>query len=240
MAIHYDRRLRARSPDLTLPMGTMKRQNDTANARDADPKAARSRGADKRERILDAALRVFAERGFYNAKVSEVARAAGVADGTIYLYFKNKDDLLIQLFEDRMDFLIQRLQEELARVGGSVVSRIRRLILLHLQIGATWPELAEFITVELRQSSKFVKEYDNPKFSAYLRVLRDLVEEGQRDGSLKAGIDARLVVRAMFGALDEMLLTVTLMGRTREVDVDAMADMTADLLLGGITELSAP
>ena len=71
-------------------------------------------------------------------------------------------------------------------------------------------------------------------------MLRDLVEEGQRDGSLKAGIDARLVVRAMFGALDEMLLTVTLMGRTREVDVDAMADMTADLLLGGITEPSAP
>lgn len=221
---------------LRKPPVTMKRDQNSTSEGKADAKATKPRGSDKRERILEAALRVFADRGFYNAKVSEVARAAGVADGTIYLYFKNKDDLLIQLFEDRMDFLILRLREELTRVGGTVVNRIRRLILLHLQIGATWPELAEFITVELRQSSKFVKEYDNPKFSAYLRVLRDLVEEGQEDGTLKRHLDSRLVVRALFGALDEMLLTVTLLGRSREVDVDAMADMTADLLLGGLVE----
>jgi TetR/AcrR family fatty acid metabolism transcriptional regulator len=183
---------------------------------------------------LEAALRVFAERGFYNAKVSEVAKAAGVADGTIYLYFKNKDDLLIQLFEDRMDFLIQRLNEELGRSGGTVVARIRRLILLHLQIASIAPDLAEFITVELRQSSRFVKEYDNPKFSEYLRVLRDLVEEGQRDGSIRADLDARLIVRTMFGALDEMLLTATLLSRGREVDYDAMADAVSNMLLGGI------
>jgi TetR/AcrR family transcriptional regulator, fatty acid metabolism regulator protein len=194
----------------------------------------KERGNDKRQRILEAALRVFAERGFYNAKVSEVAKAAGVADGTIYLYFKNKDDLLIQLFEDRMDFLIQRLNEELGRSGGTVVARIRRLILLHLQIASIAPDLAEFITVELRQSSRFVKEYDNPKFSEYLRVLRDLVEEGQRDGSIRADLDARLIVRTMFGALDEMLLTATLLSRGREVDYDAMADAVSNMLLGGI------
>lgn len=195
---------------------------------------SRDRGNDKRERILEAALRVFAERGFYNAKVSEVARAAGVADGTIYLYFKNKDDLLIQLFEDRMDFLIQRLSEELERNGGTVVDRIRRLILLHLQIASIAPDLAEFITVELRQSSRFVKEYDNPKFSAYLHVLRDLVIEGQKEGSIRADLDPRLIVRTMFGALDEMLLTATLLSRTREVDYDAMADAVSNMLLGGI------
>ena len=194
----------------------------------------KERGNDKRQRILEAALRVFAERGFYNAKVSEVAKAAGVADGTIYLYFKNKDDLLIQLFEDRMDFLIQRLNEELGRSGGTVVARIRRLILLHLQIASIAPDLAEFITVELRQSSRFVKEYDNPKFSEYLRVLRDLVEEGQRDGSIRTDLDARLIVRTMFGALDEMLLTATLLSRGREVDYDAMADAVSNMLLGGI------
>lgn len=195
---------------------------------------AKERANDKRERILEAALRVFAERGFYNAKVSEVAKAAGVADGTIYLYFKNKDDLLIQLFEDRMDFLIQRLSEELARSGGTVVDRIRRLILLHLQIASIAPDLAEFITVELRQSSRFVKEYDNPKFSEYLRVLRDLIEEGQSNGSIRSDLDARLIVRTMFGALDEMLLTATLLSRGRAVDYEAMADAVSNMLLGGI------
>lgn len=179
---------------------------------------------------------MFAKRGFYTAKVSEVAREAGVADGTIYLYFKNKDDLLIQLFEDRMDFLIQRLNEELVKHGGTVVARIRRLILLHLQIASIAPELAEFITVELRQSSKFVREYDNPKFSEYLKVLRDLVEEGQRDGSIRQDLDSRLVVRTLFGALDELLLTATLLSKTREVDYDAMAEMAAGLLLNGLAQ----
>ena len=156
MAIHYDRRLRARS-DLTLPMGTMKRQNDTASTREADPKTARSRGADKRERILDAALRIFADRGFYNAKVSEVARAAGRGRRHDLPHFKNKDDLLIQLFEDRMDFLIQRLQEELARVGGSVVSRIRRLILFTCRSarpGRSWPSSSRSSCGRAPSSSK--------------------------------------------------------------------------------------
>jgi TetR/AcrR family fatty acid metabolism transcriptional regulator len=197
---------------------------------------SRERTTDKRERILQAARTVFAKRGFYTAKVSEVAREAGVADGTIYLYFKNKDDLLIQLFEDRMDFLIQRLNEELVKHGGTVVARIRRLILLHLQIASIAPELAEFITVELRQSSKFVREYDNPKFSEYLKVLRDLVEEGQRDGSIRQDLDSRLVVRTLFGALDELLLTATLLSKTREVDYDAMAEMAAGLLLNGLAQ----
>ena len=139
----------------------------------------KERVQDKRERILSAALKVFADRGFYNAKVSEVAREAGVADGTIYLYFRNKDDLLISLFEDRMDYLITRLVEELERVGGSAVDRIRRMVFMHLSIAHESPDLAEFITVELRQSGKFIKDYENPKFLSYLKVLRDLVEEGQ-------------------------------------------------------------
>lgn len=189
---------------------------------------------DKRERILDAALRTFAEHGFYNAKVSQVARAAGVADGTIYLYFQNKDDLLISLFEDRMEWLIRRLEEGLANAGGDVPTRLRRLIHEHLRLAAENPALAEFITVELRQSSKFVKEYGNPKFQEYLKILRDLIEEGQKDGTIRSHLDARMVVRAIFGALDEMLLTLTLASRRSPIDIDRAGNDLADLFLGGI------
>ena len=98
----------------------------------------KDRTQDKRQRILDAALKIFARRGFYTAKVAEVAREAGVADGTIYLYFANKDDLLISLFEDRMDFLIARLTDELAQAGTSVHDRFRALIRVHLRL-ATQP-----------------------------------------------------------------------------------------------------
>lgn len=195
---------------------------------------ARDKAPDKRQRILDAALKVFAERGFYNAKVSQVARAAGVADGTIYLYFDNKDDLLIQLFEDRMEYIIRRLNDELAKMDGNPLDRIRRLIHLHVDLALHDPDLAEFITVELRQSSKFVKEYENPQFLEYLRVLRDIVEEGQRTGYIRPGLDSRMIVRAIFGALDEVLLTLTLASRSRSVDVRLAADQLADLLLEGM------
>ncbi len=136
----------------------------------------RSSQKEKRARILDGALKIFAAKGFYNTRVSEIAKKAGVADGTIYNYFKSKDDILISLFEDRMERILQRLREELA---GDVQSQIRRYIELHLSLATLEPELAEFITVELRQSDKFLREYGNPKFADYLRVLTNLIEKGR-------------------------------------------------------------
>src|SRR5436309_12914212 len=116
----------------------------------------------KRERILDAAVRVFAEKGFYNAKVSDVARLAGVADGTIYLYFKSKDDLLISLFEDRMERINAQVREAIASAKGAP-ERLRRLCQLHQALVESNRPMAEVISVELRQSSKFIREYANPK-----------------------------------------------------------------------------
>ncbi len=179
---------------------------------------------------------MFAERGFYNAKVSEVARRAGVADGTIYLYFKNKDDLLIKLFEDRMEWIIQRLRRELDALGGSVITRIRRMMELHVGLASDNPQLAELITVEARQSIKFIKEYDNPRFLEYLGILRALVEEGQRSGELRPGLDSRIVVRAIFGALDELLLTLTLTTKSRSVDLKEAAGHISDLFINGIVK----
>lgn len=189
---------------------------------------------EKRIRILDAALKVFATRGFYNAKVSEVAKEAGVADGTIYLYFESKDALLIALFEDRMQRLIARANDEIARTEGTVLDKIRQAIALHLSLVVDDPDLAEFITVELRQSGKFIKEYDNPKFTEYLRIFRDLILAGQEQGLIRRTVDARLVVRAIFGALDELLLTLSLTHRNRSVDINATVDGLCDIFFDGI------
>jgi TetR/AcrR family fatty acid metabolism transcriptional regulator len=194
----------------------------------------RDKNPEKRIRILDAALKVFATRGFYNAKVSEVAREAGVADGTIYLYFESKDALLIALFEDRMQRIIARANDELARSEGSVLDKIRQAIALHLSLVVDDPDLAEFITVELRQSGKFIKEYDNPKFTEYLRIFRDLILAGQEQGLIRRTVDARLVVRAIFGALDELLLTLSLTHRNRSVDINATVDGLCDIFFDGI------
>lgn len=195
---------------------------------------ARGLSGDKRSRILEGALKVIAAKGFYNTKVAEVAKEAGVADGTIYNYFKNKDDLLISLFEDRMDWIIRRLDVELE---GGILKRISRYIELHLYLAQIEPELAEFITVELRQSGKFIHEYENQRFTRYLRILANLVEEGQHEGVFRADMDPKLVSRAIFGALDELLISLTWSKRNRPVDVgeiERTVKTVSELFIAGL------
>ena len=189
--------------------------------------------SDKRVRILEGALKAFAKNGFYNTRVSEIASEAGVADGTIYLYFKNKDDLLISLFEDRMEYIIDRLRTELDAVDGDILDQLRAFVHLHFRLAIEHRDLAEFITVELRQSAKFVKEYENPKFAHYLKMLHSLIEEGQQEGILRADFDSRLVTRALFGALDEVLLQLALAERSPE-DVSNEARQIAEMFIDGL------
>jgi AcrR family transcriptional regulator len=132
--------------------------------------SAAERGTgDKRERILSAAERIFARHGFFAAKVSDVAKEAGVADGTIYLYFKSKDDLLISYFERRMQQLNELLIAATASVAPS--EQLHTFIRTYLQLVHDEPTAAEVLTIELRQSSKFMKEYENPEFADFLRLL---------------------------------------------------------------------
>ena len=188
---------------------------------------------EKRTRILEGALKAFAKKGFYNTRVSEIASEAGVADGTIYLYFKNKDDLLISLFEDRMEYIIDRLKGELEAVDGGMLDQLRSFVHLHFRLAVEHRDLAEFITVELRQSAKFVKEYENPKFAHYLKMLHSLIERGQREGVLRSDLDSRLVTRALFGALDEVLLQLAL-AESAPSEVSDEAHQIAEMFIDGL------
>jgi TetR/AcrR family fatty acid metabolism transcriptional regulator len=179
--------------------------NKAASRKDAPAKQAPGPEPGKRERILDAAVKVFAAEGFYNAKVSQIAHAAGVADGTIYLYFKSKDDLLIQLFEHRMEQVNANLRLALA-AESTAAEQIRRVVRLHLELVQRDPHMGEVITVELRQSAKFIKEYANPKFAEFLRLIAGAIVEGQRKGELRSDMDPHVMARALFGALDEIAL----------------------------------
>lgn len=188
--------------------------------------------SDKRRRILDAAVQVFAARGFYNARVSDIAREAGVADGTIYLYFKNKDDLLINLFEDRMDLIIAAFQETLSATE-SATAGLRRLVHLHLELVAQEPTLAEVLTVELRQSAKFMREYKAPKFADYLAIWTSLIERGQRAAEFRADLNPAILTRALFGALDEVSLH-WVGARRKPYQLSAAADEIWNLCAGGL------
>src|SRR5262245_3581846 len=162
------------------------------------------RAGDKRERILAAAERVFARRGFFAARVSEIAKDAGVADGTIYLYFKSKDDLLISLFENRMKQVNEALRAAIADLAPA--AQLRAFIHTYLQMVSDEPTVAEVLTIELRQSTKFMKEYDNPQFAHFLRMLGGIVAEGQARGELDATVPSHIAARMIFGILDELAL----------------------------------
>jgi TetR/AcrR family transcriptional regulator, fatty acid metabolism regulator protein len=162
------------------------------------------RSGDKRERILVAAERIFARHGFFAARVSEIAREAGVADGTIYLYFKSKDDLLISLFENRMKQVNEKLHAAIA--DKPPTEQLRAFIHTYLQLVSDEPTAAEVLTIELRQSSKFMKEYDNPQFADFLRMLGGIIADGQARGELDTAIPSHIAARMIFGIVDELAL----------------------------------
>jgi TetR/AcrR family fatty acid metabolism transcriptional regulator len=203
------------------------------SARRGRPRPARAvRLGDKRKRILDAAVRVFAKKGFYATRVSEVAKAAGVADGTIYLYFKSKDELVVSLFEDRVDRLLTFLQTELPSAAGAS-GKLRRIIELQLGLLEGERDLAEVITVTLRQSTKLMKEYAAPKFTAYLDVIARVVADGQASGELRGDLSPHLAARAIFGALDGITMTWAL-GKAERGGLVRASGQLAELVLGGL------
>ena len=157
----------------------------------------------KHKKILQAAVKVFAEKGFYNSRVSEIAKEANVADGTIYLYFKNKDDILISLFEEEFGQIVENMRKELAEEKNPL-QKIKRFAIAHLSIVIKQQELGEVLGVEVRQSSKFMKEYINKPFIEYLNLIRSIISEGQDAGLIRKDLTPGIMKRALFGALDEM------------------------------------
>ena len=187
---------------------------------------------DKRERILDAAEQVFAKRGFFTARVSEIAKAAGVADGTIYLYFKSKDDLLISLFESRMERVTEEMRVAMAQ-HDTASAKLMAFVRAHLNMVQTNPAVAEVLTVELRQSSKFMKEYSNPQFAEFLKLLATVVADGQASGELDSTIPPPMAARMIFGIIDELALA-WLLGGGEKFDIVRAVDWVGAMTLRGL------
>ena len=186
---------------------------------------------DKRTAILNAATRVFARRGFFNAQVADVAREAGVAAGTVYLYFRSKDDLLTSIFEKSMTRALEEADRALDGVTDPV-ERLRRLARVHLGGLGSRRDLAIVFQVELRQSTKFMERFSAAQLRTYLDHLRDAVSAAQAAGLFRADLNATLAAKAIFGALDEMVTNWVLSNRDHRLVDDA--DPVIDLLVNGM------
>ena len=185
----------------------------------------------KRERILRAATDVFAQSGYFNAKVSDIARAASVADGTIYLYFDGKEDLLTSIFREHTRNYLQSLERDVANVSRPE-ERIRIAIRHHLETLGRDRSLAIVAQVELRHSLKFMALLSHQEIADYLNILRKIVEHGQTEGVFRRTLHPQLVAKSVFGILDEMVTSWVL--SEKDYALSDQADQVADLVLTGL------
>lgn len=192
------------------------------------------RGEEKYRMILNAAKQVFALEGFYNSKVSEIAREAHVADGTIYLYFKNKDDILISLFEEELTRIIKTVKSELESISDPR-DKLIKFCDNHLTIVEADRALAEVMQVELRQSNKFMREYKNKHFLSYLNIIADIVAQGQQNGIFRDELKPELCARVIFGSLDE-LSTYLVTAKRKRFDVHEVAVVVGKSFLNGMVK----
>ena len=192
----------------------------------------KNRNGEKYHRIIGAATKVFARKGFFHAKVSDIAKEAQVADGTIYLYFENKDDILISLFEEQMKAVLENMVQQISQEKDAV-KKIEKFALTHLRLIELNKNMAEIIQVELRQSSKFMKEYKNEKFMQYLNLISDVIREGQEQGLFKKDVIPDIAKRAFFGALDEMSRFWVLSSH-KKYDIETAAKQISEYFLYGL------
>ncbi|MEG0258952.1 MAG: TetR/AcrR family transcriptional regulator [Lysinibacillus sp.] len=158
----------------------------------------------KYKQIIDAAVIVIAENGYHQAQVSKIAKQAGVADGTIYLYFKNKEDILISVFNEKMAVFVETLQDIIEN-GKSSTEKLSRMIDNHFKVLATDRYLATVTQLELRQSNKELRLKINGVLREYLKLLDQILVEGMLSGEFNSTMDVRLARQMVFGTIDEMI-----------------------------------
>ena len=191
------------------------------------------KGDDKRDRIMNAAITAFAQNGYHQATMAAVAREAGVAAGTIYLYFKSKDDLLISIFEEKVQGFIDEFHSQLAQEESAEI-KLRKLVQLHLFEMQNRPDLAAVFQLELRQSRHFMSAYPKADLKSYFDLIGEIVEEGQQQGLFRKDLYVSAIKRAFFGAMDETVTSWLLAGRN--YDLTQMANPLADLFIRGFRE----
>jgi TetR/AcrR family fatty acid metabolism transcriptional regulator len=185
----------------------------------------------KYKQIIDAAIIVIAENGYHQSQVAKIAKQAGVADGTIYLYFKNKEDILISVFEEKMEMFADNLKEIL-KEETTASKKLFNMIQNHFNVLADNHHLATVTQLELRQSNLALRLRINAILKNYLTLLDNILKEGIENGEFDSTIDIRLARQMVFGTIDET--TTTWVMNEYKYDLVALSEKVHRLLLNGI------
>lgn len=193
--------------------------------------ATKKKTNDKYKRILEAAIKVFAEQGFHQSTVSQVAREASVADGTIYLYFKNKDDILVQFYQYKTKQIFERFREEVQK-ADTAVAKLQRLIRCHLTEFQKDRNMAIVYQAETHQNRRIGSELLREMSKMYRDIISEVVERGQEEGSIRRNLYMGLVKRFINGAVDEVINSWIHSGG--KYDLGSMAEPLVELFIKGI------
>ena len=189
------------------------------------------RNKPKYKQIIDAAVIAIAENGYHQAQVSKIAKQAGVADGTIYLYFKNKEDILISVFQEKMGLFVDNLQD-IIKNGSSSSEKLAQMIENHFKVLSDDRHLATVTQLELRQSNKEIRLKINAILKEYLKLLDEILIEGMLSGEFNQTMDIRLARQMVFGTIDEM--TTTWVMNEYRYDLLALSPKVTRLVLKGL------
>ena len=190
------------------------------------------RDSAKPQQIIDAAIRVFARNGYYNSRVSDIAREAGIASGTIYLYFRTKDEILVTLFREKMAQWVALVRREITTERGAE-AKIRKLVALHFAVLEGDPDLAEVVQVELRQGQKFFRGASAHEVSAYFDLIGSVLQEGIAAGQIRSDLPVKIATKMLFGAMDQMA-TSWVLGK-RGYRLTETAEAVASIFLRGVS-----
>jgi TetR/AcrR family fatty acid metabolism transcriptional regulator len=188
-------------------------------------------GSQKYQRILDAAVEVIAERGYFNSPVSVIAKRAGVADGTIYLYFKSKDDVLRTAIDTTFGRFFQQVEEQFRILSGPR-EQLEYIAQVHLASHSINRSMTVLMQTEMRQSARFIAEFSHHHLVKYIQMVREVIRRGQEEKVFRADISDGIVAHCMFGAIDELLSSAVFTGRA--YDAKTTARQVIDVLLCGI------
>lgn len=192
------------------------------------------RNKPKYMQIIDAAVLVIAENGYHQAQVSKIAKQAGVADGTIYLYFKNKEDILISLFEEKMGTFVEKINEKIEG-KETAAEKLLKMIETHFKLLSDDHHLAVVTQLEIRQSIKELRFKINDILKGYLTVIDQILKEGKENGEFSRTLDIRLARQMIFGTIDETVTTWVM--NEEKYDLKALAPSVHHLLINGCGSL---
>ena len=195
------------------------------------PNSNQKNGGDKREAILKSAIKVFASKGYFNSKVADIAGKAKIADGTVYLYFRSKEEILHSIFDRAMAEFISEGKQELERISESD-QKLRRIAELHLEKMSADRNLAIVFQVQLRGSIKFMREFSSAGFAQYLELIRETFEEGQKQKLFRKDLNPVVCSKIFFGALDEMVTNWIL--SKNKYELRPLADEVLKVFFGGV------